>query len=88
MFRAYILAIFKELQDRCGTGKSHAAYHKSVEISRCLTFCIKNLAFVEIRLSLNHVKFLPFTKSGVKMGAVFKRAAVTQCSGLISVLFR
>jgi hypothetical protein len=76
MFRAYILAIFRELHVRFGTGESHAAYHSSVETPRCFTFCIKNFIFVEIRVSLNNAKLSSLTKSGVTMPAVFKRNAV------------
>jgi len=75
MFRAYVPAIFRELHVRLGTGESHAAYHSSVEIPRCFTFCIKNFIFVEIRVSLNNVILSSMTERGVTVPAVFKRNA-------------
>jgi len=70
MFRAYILAIFRELQVWCRTVESLAA----------LFSVLKSSFFVELRVSLCNVKLCSLTESGVTMGAMYKRAAVTRYS--------
>jgi hypothetical protein len=88
MFWAYILAIFRELQVRCWTGESTLPTIQVLKSLAALLSVLNISFFVELRVSHNNVKILSLTKSWVTVGAVFKRAAVTQYSGFMSVFSR
>jgi len=77
MFRAYILAIFRELQVWCRT----------VETLAVLFSVLNSSFFVEVRVSLCNLKLCSLTESSVTMGAMYKRPAVTRYSRWKSVFY-
>jgi hypothetical protein len=60
MFRAYILAIFRELQVRCWTSESTLPTIQVLKSLAALLSVLKILFFVELRVSRNNIKNLVF----------------------------